>query len=177
MPEEHSSEVYKLLNRQHTWYMRDQAIDCERYREEQSQRIKNLRDDLSKKGIIDPAWSKLYVDDCILEAEWSGTLDFRDKATDPTKILTKPSLGWTCQPLECHIEGDLPVPQDKEKEFVKEVEQVEHCAVDIVHHHEDPISPEAHVHVICKGVHPSDLGMHINRLSKKVLKYRGYEVE
>jgi len=169
--------VYKLLNRTLAFHMNDQAVDCERHREEQGQRIKNLKDTLIQKGVVDPQWSKLYIDDCVLEAEWSGVLDFRDTFTDPRKTMTKPSLAWTCQPLECHIEGDLPVPLEKEHEAVKEINQVEHCCVDIVHHHEDPIEPEAHIHVVCKGVHPSDLGVQVNSLVKKVLKFRGHEIE
>jgi hypothetical protein len=174
MPEDNEALLYKHLNRTNKWAMINQSVECERHREEQGERIRNLQQSLIDKGIISKDASKVELDDCVLEAEWSGVLDMKEKTTEPSKIMTKPSIGWTCQPLECHIESDLPVPLAKEKEFVKEIELVEKCAVDIIHHHDDPISPEAHVHVICKGVHPSDLGIHVNRLVKKVLKYRDH---
>jgi len=154
----------------------DQITDCHRHRGDQTRIIDNLRNSLVEKGIIDPTWSKHYKDECLLQAEWSGVYDFLDKSA-PEKRMTKPSIAWTCQPLECHIEGDLPVPLEKEHEAVTEINKVEHCCVDIVHHHEDPIGPEAHIHVVCKGVHPSDLGIQVNTLVKKVLKFRGHEIE
>ena len=174
--------------------LKDQLSDCQRHRGDQTRIIDNLRKNLVTEGIIDDEPAHLYKDECLLQAEWSGVLDFSDKLP-PEKRITKPSIGWTCQPLECHIEGDLPVPMDKEKEAVKEINMVEKCCVDIVHHHEDPIiqfkvvkggflerareipSQESHLHVVCKGIHPSDLGSHINRLVKKVLRFRGHEVE
>jgi len=156
--------------------LKDQLSDCQRHRGDQTRIIDKLRKNLVTEGIIDDEPAHLYKDECLLQAEWSGVLDFSDKLP-PEKRITKPSIGWTCQPLECHIEGDLPVPMDKEKEAVKEINMVEKCCVDIVHHHEDPIGPESHIHVVCKGVHPSDLGSHINRLVKKVLRFRGHEVE
>lgn len=154
----------------------DQITDCLRNRSEQTNRIDNLRKSLVTQGVIDDEPARLYKDECLLQAEWSGVLDFSDKLP-PEKRITKPSIGWTCQPLECHIDGDLPVPTEKEKEAVKEINRVANCCVDIVHHHEDPIGPEAHLHVVCKGVHPSDLGTHVNRLVKEVLKFRGHDVE
>jgi len=175
MSAEHSDLVYKLLNRVHAVYMNDQAYDCERRREEQTERIRNFTRSLMDKGMI--AKSAVDADDCILEAEWSGVVDVRDVATDPTKLMTKPSLGWTCQPLECHIEGDLPVPLKEKDKAVEDFNKLPKCCVDIVHIHEDPIGPEAHVHVVCKGVHPDDLGLHVDSLLKFVLRRRGYEVE
>ena len=177
MSEEYSANVYKLLNRVYAHYMNDQAVDCERRREEQTNRIMNFRRSLVDQGIIDWAASKVYADDCILQAEWSGVVDIRDKATDPAKVMTKPSLGWTCQPLECHIEGDLPVPLKEKDKAVEDLNKLDKCCVDIVHIHEDPIGPEAHVHVVCKGVHPDDLGLKIDSLIRFVLRRRGFEVE
>ena len=177
MSEEYSEQVYKLLNRVHALYMHDQAVDCERRREEQTNRIRNFTRSLIDKGVISEARSTVHTDDCILEAEWSGVVDVRDVAADPAKLMTKPSLGWTCQPLECHIEGDLPVPLKEKDKAVEDLNKLDKCCVDIVHIHEDPIGPEAHVHVICKGVHPDDLGLKIDSLLKFVLRRRGYEVE
>jgi len=175
--QELSSDVYRLLNRVLAPYLNDQAKDCERRRQEQTERINNFKRSLVDKGIIDWAASKVYADDCILEAEWSGVVDIRDVATDPAKLMTKPSLGWTCQPTECHIEGDLPVPLKEKDKAVEDFNKLPKCCVDIVHIHEDPIGPEAHVHVVCKGVHPDDLGLHVDSLLKFVLRRRGYEVE
>lgn len=154
----------------------DQITDCQRQRSEQTTRIDTLRKSLVSQGIIDDEPARLYKDECLLQAGWSGVLDFSDKLS-PEKRITKPSISWTCQPLECHIDSDLPVPMEKEKEAVREITMIPQCCVDIVHHHEDPIGPEAHLHVVCKGVHPSDLGTHINRLVREVLKFRGHEVE
>lgn len=117
-------------------------------------------------------------EECRLEPVWNGVLDLKDTGTDPSKLMTKPSIGWTCQPLECHIEADLPVPYAKRAEFKKEFEYFDiKCAISEVHIHEDVVAPEAHMHVICKGLPPSDLGITVSRLARKVMRYRGHEVE
>jgi len=175
--QEYGEHVYRLLNRVLTPYLNDQARDCERRRLEQTERINNFKKSLVADGIIWPETSKLYADDCIFQAGWSGVVDIRDTATKPEKIMTKPSLGWTCQPTECHIEGDLPVPLKEKNAMVESINKLEKCCVDITHIHEDPIAPEAHVHVVCKGVHPDDIGLHVNSLIKFVLRHRGFEVE
>lgn len=172
------AEKYRILSRYlpSDIILDDKLTYCHINRAEQTQAIDKFRKALVEQNILIDQPSYLYKTECLLEPEWSGTFDFLDEGSE-RKAFTKPSIGWTCQPLECHIEGDLPVPAEKENEAVKEINKVEKCCVDIVHHHEDPIGPESHIHVVCKGVHPSDLGTHVNRLVKKVLKFRGHEVE
>ena len=158
--------------------LKDMINDCQRVSAEQTQRIQNFREDLIQKGILVGRGGGTYLhkDDCLLQPEWSGVYDISDRRK-MEETMTKASIGWTCQPLECHVEADLPVHPSQEKSIIDFVNKVEKCCVDIVHTHEDPIRPEKHVHVVCKGIHPNDLGWEVNRLLKILLQHRGHDIE
>ncbi len=160
---------------------------CNINNSEQVQAIDKFRKALVANKIIDDQPSYLYINKCMLEPEWSGTYDFLDKGFEE-KTFTKPSIGWTCGPTECHIESDLPIPETAKKTMIKDVGKVAHCCISEIHEHEEihtrvktkdgyklAFAPEKHFHVVCKGVHPTDLGYTVNQLVKAVLKNRGHE--
>lgn len=185
------AEKYRILSRYlpSDIILDAKLIDCNMNSSEQTQVIDKFRKALvSEKIIVDePAY--LYKNECLLEPEWSGTFDFRDKESEG-KAFTKPSVGWTCQPLECHIEADLPVPETAEKATKKDLEKIGSCCIAEIHEHGEihtrektnegyklAFAPEKHIHVICKGVHPRDLGYTVNQLVKTVLKNRGHKID
>ena len=178
MSENLSAVVQRQMSRTGKENLEYKADKCEKRRELESKRIEELRRFLVKKDIVNPELSRLDINRCHLEPLWNGVIDLKDKTTDPNKMMTKPSIAWTCEQYECHLEADLPVPWAKRHDFKKEFEFFDiKCAVTETHIHEDAIAPEAHIHVICKGVVPSDLASTISRLTKKVMTYRGYEEE
>ena len=178
MSDEISEVIHRQISRTGKEALEYSADKCEKRRELENKRIEELQRFLVKKEIINPELSRLDVGRCHLEPIWNGVMDLKSTLTDPAKMLTKPSIAWTCEQYECHLEADLPVPWAKRHEFKKEFEFFDKkCAVTETHIHEDAIAPEAHIHVICKGVIPSDLTSTISRLTKKVMTYRGHEEE
>ena len=182
VPNEMNVEISEVIHRQLTRTgmenLEYSADKCEKRRELESKRIEELKRFLVKKNIIDPETSKLEIRRCQLEPLWNGVIDLKSTTTDPAKMLTKPSIAWTCEQYECHLEADLPVPWAKRHDFKKEFAFFDtKCAVTETHIHEDAIAPEAHIHVICKGITPSNLASTISRLTKKVMTYRGHEEE
>lgn len=176
--EEFNSTVQTQLERTSKTYLNFWSKECERTRRTESIRLENLKRFLERKNIIDSSRSNLDVNECSLDSVWSGVIDLKSTTTDPQKIMTKPSIGWVCNPSGCNIDADLPVPLDKKDEFKDELSNFDHqCAVSEVHIHKEAGPHEAHVHLICKSIPTSHLGEVVSRLSRKTLKYRGHEVD
>jgi len=185
------AEKYRILSRYlpSDVILDDKLTYCHINRAEQTQLIDKFRKALVAEKIIIDQPSYLYKNECLLEPEWNGTFDFLDKESDEKATFTKPSIGWTCQPIECHIEADLPVPETAEYSLKKDLENIGNCCITEIHEHGEihtrektpegyklAFAPEKHLHVICKGVHPNDLGHTVNQLTRAVLKNRGHKM-
>jgi len=185
------AEKYRILSRYlpSDVILDDKLTYCHINRSEQTQVIDKFRKALVAEKIIVDQPSYLYKTECLLEPEWNGTFDFLDKESDDKATFTKPSIGWTCQPIECHVEADLPVPETAEESLKKDLEGIGKCCITEIHEHgevhtrektsegyELAFAPEKHLHVICKGVHPNDLGHTVNQLVRAVLKNRGHKM-
>lgn len=185
------AEKYRILSRYlpSDIILDDKLLYCHVNSSEQTQVIDKFRKALVADKIIADEPSYLNKNDCVLEPEWNGTYDFLDKGFEE-KTFTKPSIGWTCQPTECHIESDLPVPATSQKAIVKDIKKIGKCCITEVHEHGEihtrektpegyklSFAAEKHFHVVCKGVHPTDLGWTVNQLVKAVLKNRGHKID
>lgn len=177
--EELATVIQRQLHRSEALNLANNADSCEKTRESETIALIALKDFLVRKGVVDPEKSILDATRCQLVPMWRGVLDLKDTTTDPSKIMTKPSIGWSCEPYECSIEADLPVPYAKRHEFKKELEYFDanHCAPTEIHIHEDPIAPEAHVHLVCKGIVSHELGRTVSRLARKTMRYRGHDIK
>ena len=184
------AEKYRILSRYlpSDIILDDKLTYCHINNSEQTRMIDSLRKKLVAEEIILDQPSYLYRNECLLEPEWSGSFDFLDKESED-KALTKPSIGWTCQPIECHIEADLPVPEAAEESMKKDLQGIGKCCITEIHKHAEihtrektsegyklAFAPEKHIHVICKGVHPNDLAHTVNQLVVRVLKNRGHKI-
>jgi len=160
----------------------DKLLYCHMNSSEQTKVIDELRKALVAEKIIINQPSYLLTEKCMLEPTWAGSYDFTD-TEDENKSMSKPSIGWTCQPTECHIETDLPVPANKLKSMINDVKKINHCCVSEVHTHTElhtehiDFPAEKHTHIVCKGVHPTELGFTVNQLVKAVLKNRGHKID
>jgi len=173
-----NSTVQTQLERTSKPILNFYSNECEKTRRSENIRIENLKRFLERKNIIDSSRSNLDISECHLDSVWSGVLDLKSTTTDPSKIMTKPSIGWDCNLSGCNIEADLPVPLDKKDEFKEELNNFDRqCAVSDIHIHTEAGPHEAHIHLICKSIPTSHLGEVISRLSRKTMKYRGHEVE
>lgn len=183
------AEKYRILSQYlpSEMILDDQLTYCQINRSEQTQAIDKFRKALVAHKIINNEPSALSKSECLLKPEWNGNYDFLDEG-DEQNALTKPSIGWTCQSSECHIESDLPVPKTNEVAMVKDIKELPKCCITEIHEHEEThtrkktakgyklvFTPERHIHVVCKGVHPSKLGWTVNKLANAVLKNRGHE--
>jgi hypothetical protein len=169
--------LQRQLNRTDRFSLVSKATDCENRRRLEYQRLINLQNFLSEQGVILPEKSVLDVGRCQLDPVWRGVIDLKDKTANPSMMMTKPSISWTCEPFTCSLEADLPVPYAKRHEFKKELEFFDSaCAPGEVHIHEDAVAPEAHVHLVCKGIVPSNLGATVSRLARKTMRYRGHNI-
>lgn len=177
--EELATVIQRQLHRTDKLNLIDKANSCEKTRELETASLTSLKDFLARKGIVDPEKSSLDISRCQLDPVWRGVLDLKDTTTEQANIMTKPSIAWSCEPYECHIEADLPVPYAKRHEFKKELEYFDsqHCAPTETHIHEDPVAPEAHVHLVCKGINPHEMGRTISRLARKTMRYRGHDIK
>jgi hypothetical protein len=73
------------------------------------------------------------------------------------------------------VEADLPVAPEKEIALKNALKSLEGCCVHITHTHEEGGVTEKHVHVICKGQHPSGIYATVTNLARLLLEQRGHE--